>query len=151
MAGLAAARARGRKGGRPKQLDEGQVKVAIALAEAGDLIIKEICNQVGCGRSTYYRQVAPRLKTAAAAEPLQLDQSVYVTPGATATTSKKLMSYVCKQKHSKGGIVHVVEGEVGPGNWRPAALCGAKPSASKRWELSELIDVSCEKCYRKLG
>ena len=34
MAGLAAARARGRMGGRPKQLDEGQVKVAaIALAE----------------------------------------------------------------------------------------------------------------------
>ncbi|MGB3767581.1 MAG: recombinase family protein [Phormidesmis sp.] len=62
VAGLAAARARGRMGGRPKQLDEGQVKVATALAEAGKLTIKEICEQVGCSRSTYYRQVAPRLK-----------------------------------------------------------------------------------------
>ena len=35
-AGLAAARARGRMGGRPKALDESQVKVAIALAEAED-------------------------------------------------------------------------------------------------------------------
>ncbi|MGB3790386.1 MAG: recombinase family protein [Phormidesmis sp.] len=62
MAGLAAARARGRKGGRPKQLDESQVKVAIALAEAGELTINEICEQVGCSRSTYYRQVVPRTK-----------------------------------------------------------------------------------------
>ena len=151
MAGLASARARGRKGGRPKQLDEGQVRVAIALADAGELAIKEICEQVGCSRSTYYRQVAPRLRVPAAAEPLQLDQSVYVAPGAMATTPKKPMSYVCKRQPSKGGIVHVVEGEVGPGNWRPAALCGAKPSASKYWKLSELVDVSCEKCYRKIG
>lgn len=61
MAGLASARARGRKGGRPKQLDDGQVRVAIALANAGELAIKEICKQVGCSRSTYYRQVAPSL------------------------------------------------------------------------------------------
>ncbi|WP_227500114.1 helix-turn-helix domain-containing protein [Synechococcus sp. PCC 7335] len=34
---------------------------AIALAEAGELTINEICEQVGCSRSTYYRQVASRL------------------------------------------------------------------------------------------
>ena len=61
MAGLAAARSRGRMGGRPKSLDESQVKVAIALAEAGKLTINEICAQVGCSRSTYYRQIAPLL------------------------------------------------------------------------------------------
>ena len=61
MAGLTAARARGRMGGRPKQLNEGQVRVAIALAEAGKLTIREICEQVDCSRSTYYRQVAPNL------------------------------------------------------------------------------------------
>ena len=61
-AGLAAARARGRMGGRPKALDESQVKVAIALAEAGELTVNEICEQVGCSRSTYYRQVASNLK-----------------------------------------------------------------------------------------
>ncbi|MGB7484952.1 MAG: helix-turn-helix domain-containing protein, partial [Phormidesmis sp.] len=60
--------------GRPKTLDESQVKVAIALADAGELPIKAICEQVGCSRSTYYRQVAPRLKAPAATEPLQLDQ-----------------------------------------------------------------------------
>ena len=63
MAGLAAARARGRMGGRPKALDKSQVKVAIALAEAGKLTIQEICEQVGSSRSIYYRQVAPLLKT----------------------------------------------------------------------------------------
>ncbi len=61
MAGLAAARARGRMGGRPKSLGESQVKVAIALAKEGNLTIQEICKQVGCSRSTYYRQVAPKL------------------------------------------------------------------------------------------
>ena len=61
-AGLAAARARGRIGSRPKALDEGQVKVAITLAEAGELTINEICEQVGCSRSTCYRQIAPKLQ-----------------------------------------------------------------------------------------
>ena len=101
MAGLASARARGRKGGRPKQLDDGQVRVAITLAEAGELMINEICEQVGCSRSTYYRQVAPRLKAPAVTEPLQLDQSVYVAPGTAATTKQKpapKLSYVCKKQ-----------------------------------------------------
>ncbi|MGB3292262.1 MAG: helix-turn-helix domain-containing protein [Phormidesmis sp.] len=161
MAGLASARARGRKGGSPKPLDEGQVRVAIplagfviALAEAGELPIKAICEQVGCSRSTYYRQVAPRLKAPASAAPLQLDQSVYVALCAAATAKPKpesKLSYVCKKQAGKGGIVHAVKGEVGPGNWRQAALCGAKPSASKCWELLELVDVSCAKCRRKLG
>ena len=150
MAGLAAARARGRKGGRPKQLDDAQVRVAIALAEAGELNIRAICEQVGCSRSTYYRQVSPRLKASAEAESLQLDQSIYVAPGAIATAKPKL-SYVCKKQASLGGIVHAVDGEVGPGIWRQAALCGAKPLSSKYWELSELVDVSCAKCRRKLG
>lgn len=61
MAGLKAARARGRMGGRLKALEESQVKVAIVLAEVGELTINEICEQVGCSRSTYYRQVAPKL------------------------------------------------------------------------------------------
>ena len=124
MAGLASARARGRKGGRPKQLDEGQVRVAIALAEAGELMIREICEQVGCSRSTYYRQVAPRLKPAAA-EPLPSDQSVSVAPSAAAigkakakaaSNKKPKLSYVCKRQPSKGGIVHVFAGEIGPSN-----------------------------------
>ena len=162
MAGLASARARGRKGGRPKQLDDGQVRVAIALAEAGELMIREICEQVGCSRSTYYRQVAPRLKPVVAGPP-QLDQSVYVAPGSAATgkakTKKKKataakkpkLSYVCKRQPSKGGIVHAFAGEIGPKNWRRPVLCGAKPSREKSWEISEWAEVSCAKCRRKLG
>ena len=73
MAGLAAARVRGRMGGRPKQLNEGQVRAVIALAEVGELTIKEICKQVGCSRATYYRQVAPLLKEASNLEPNQTD------------------------------------------------------------------------------
>ena len=165
MAGLASARARGRKGGRPKQLDEGQVRVAIALAEAGELMIREICEQVGCSRSTYYRQVAPRLKPAAAAS-LPIDRSVYVVPSAAATgkakakkkvkpkatsNTKPKLSYVCKRQPSKGGIVHAFAGEIGPKNWRRPALCGAKPSAKKSWEISEWAEVSCAECRRKLA
>lgn len=97
MAGLASARARGRKGGRPKRLDEGQVRVAIlrrsglaiALAEAGKLTIRKICEQVDCSRSTYYRQVAPRLKALADNALLQLDQSVCVAPSAKANAKPK--------------------------------------------------------------
>ena len=61
VADLKVTRARGRMGGRPKVLDKSQVKVAITLAEAGELMINEIYKQVGCSRSTYYRQVAPKL------------------------------------------------------------------------------------------
>ena len=60
MAGLKAARARGRMGGRPKALDKSQVKVVIALAEAGDLTINEILRAGRLSRSTYYRQVASK-------------------------------------------------------------------------------------------
>ena len=157
MAGLASARARGRKGGRPKQLEEGQVRVAIALAEAGELMIREICEQVGCSRSTYYRQVAPRLKPAAAA-PSQIDQSVVAaatgkvkakTKAKAASSTKSKLSYVCKRQPSKGGIVHAFAGEIGPKNWRRPALCGAKPSAKKSWEISEWAEVSCAECRKQ--
>ncbi len=154
MAGLAAARARGRMGGRPKSLDKSQVKVAIALANVGELSIKDICAQVGCSRSTYYRQVAPRLKVPAEAEPLELDQSVYVVPGAAATAKTKpkpKLSYVCKRQPSAGGIVHAFAGQIEPSNWRRPALCGAKPSSQKSWEISEWAEVSCAKCRRKLS
>ena len=141
------------------------MKVAIALAEAGELIIREICEQVGCSRSTYYRQVAPKLKPAAA-DPLLVNQSVYVAPSAAATgkakakkkakpkaasNKKPKFSYVCKRQPSKGGIVHAFAGEIGPKTWRRPALCGAKPSREKCWEISEWAEVSCAKCRRKLG
>jgi DNA invertase Pin-like site-specific DNA recombinase len=54
-AGLAAARARGRKGGRPKGVDEKKRKAALALKRDPHYSIKEICEIVGICRNTYYK------------------------------------------------------------------------------------------------
>jgi DNA invertase Pin-like site-specific DNA recombinase len=54
-AGLAAARARGRKGGRPKGVDEKKRKAALALKRDVHYSIREICEIVGISRNTYYK------------------------------------------------------------------------------------------------
>ena len=54
-AGLAAARARGRKGGRPKGVDEKKRKAALALKRDSHYSIREICEIVGISRNTYYK------------------------------------------------------------------------------------------------
>jgi DNA invertase Pin-like site-specific DNA recombinase len=54
-AGLAAARARGRKGGRPKGVDEKKRKAALALKRDPNYSVKEICDIVGISRNTYYK------------------------------------------------------------------------------------------------
>jgi DNA invertase Pin-like site-specific DNA recombinase len=59
QAGLAAARARGRLGGRPRKLDT-PTKVAAAQALYNDKrnSIAEICNALGISRATLYRYLA---------------------------------------------------------------------------------------------
>ncbi|MEL7052752.1 MAG: recombinase family protein [Cyanobacteria bacterium J06588_5] len=59
LAGLTAARARGRKGGRKKSITEGQKLEAKRLTKAGELSITDICEKVGISRASYYRLVAP--------------------------------------------------------------------------------------------
>lgn len=54
-AGLAAARARGRKGGRPKGVDQKKQKAAVALKQQGEHSVREICAIVGISRNTYYK------------------------------------------------------------------------------------------------
>ncbi len=54
-AGLRAARARGRKGGRPKGVDEKKRKAALALKRDPQYTIREICEIVGISRNTYYK------------------------------------------------------------------------------------------------
>jgi len=54
-AGLAAARARGRNGGRPKGVDPKKQKAALALKKEGRHSIREICDIVGISRNTYYK------------------------------------------------------------------------------------------------
>ena len=56
-AGLAAARARGRVGGRRKRLGEEQRRHAVELYRSGQRTVKEICALVGVSRSTLYAYV----------------------------------------------------------------------------------------------
>jgi DNA invertase Pin-like site-specific DNA recombinase len=53
-AGLEAARARGRKGGRPRALTPAKVKRARELYDAKELTVTEICGLLGIKRSTFY-------------------------------------------------------------------------------------------------
>jgi DNA invertase Pin-like site-specific DNA recombinase len=55
-AGLAAARARGRKGGRPVTMTPDKIHKARTLA-AGNIPVVEICATLGISRATYYREV----------------------------------------------------------------------------------------------
>lgn len=60
-AGMAAARARGRVGGRPTALSPEKVEIGKTLASNPEMSVKQICEHLGCSRSTYYRQIAPRV------------------------------------------------------------------------------------------
>lgn len=57
-AGLIAARARGRKGGRPRVLTPDKVATARQLVDAGELTMARIADIVGCSTATLYRSLA---------------------------------------------------------------------------------------------
>lgn len=58
QAGLAAARARGRMGGRPKKLGSGgKVAMAQALYDDKAHSVADICKTLGISRTTLYRYV----------------------------------------------------------------------------------------------
>ena len=59
MAGLASARARGRKGGRPRAMDEEKIHVATRLMKDSEVSVAEVCRAVGVSSATLYRYVAP--------------------------------------------------------------------------------------------
>ena len=56
-AGLAAAAARGRRGGRPPALDATQIRAARAMLAGGTLSATEVAQQLGCAPSTLYRHL----------------------------------------------------------------------------------------------
>lgn len=58
QAGIAAARARGRMGGRPKQLDPDKLALALRLHHEDRYTIKEICQMMGISKSTLYNYLA---------------------------------------------------------------------------------------------
>ena len=57
LAGLAAARSRGRKGGRPRKLSKKQVEIATNLMKDISIPIVEICKTLGVSKATLYRYV----------------------------------------------------------------------------------------------
>lgn len=57
-AGLAAARARGRLGGRPKKLSSSQRSLAVRLYRSKEHGIKEICEMLGISKTTLYAYLA---------------------------------------------------------------------------------------------
>ena len=62
-AGLAAARARGRNGGRPLKLDEKKRGLAIKLYNERERSIKEICQIMGVSKPTLYSYIHKHEKT----------------------------------------------------------------------------------------
>jgi DNA invertase Pin-like site-specific DNA recombinase len=67
-AGLAAARARGRTGGRtPRRADEPRVRMAYTMYQAQQLSVPEICATLQLSQATFYRYVALGKQAAEAA------------------------------------------------------------------------------------
>jgi DNA invertase Pin-like site-specific DNA recombinase len=56
-AGLIAAAARGRRGGRPAALDESKIRAARAMLASGAMSASEVAQQLGCAPSTLYRHL----------------------------------------------------------------------------------------------
>jgi DNA invertase Pin-like site-specific DNA recombinase len=58
-AGLAAARARGRRGGRPYKMTPAKLRLARASMSDAETIVRDLCTELGITRQTLYRHVAP--------------------------------------------------------------------------------------------
>jgi DNA invertase Pin-like site-specific DNA recombinase len=59
IAGLASARARGRKGGRPFKMTPAKVRLAAAAMGQPGTKVSELCKELGVTRQTLYRHVSP--------------------------------------------------------------------------------------------
>lgn len=59
LAGLAAARARGRRGGRPYKMTAAKIRLAMASMGQSDTTVGDLCKELGVSRQTLYRHVSP--------------------------------------------------------------------------------------------
>jgi DNA invertase Pin-like site-specific DNA recombinase len=69
MAGLQAARARGRKGGRPRALDNKRIQLAYQLYDERKQTVKEICEILGISKPTLYAYLSERDSQGKAGKP----------------------------------------------------------------------------------
>src|SRR5271157_7517 len=58
-AGMAAARARGRSGGRPYKMTAAKLRLAVASMGKPETMVGELCQELGITRQTLYRHVGP--------------------------------------------------------------------------------------------
>ena len=109
-AGLSAARARGRKGGRPKGVDEKKKKAAISLKKDLDRSVKEICEIVGISRNTYYKytrtedksEIITSLTAAQKSDKLELkDNPQVLQPPAATHRVMKVKLWLTVENNSK--------------------------------------------------
>lgn len=73
-AGLKAARARGRQGGRPKTLNEDRRRMAQALRDDPGQSVASICKALGITRTTFYRYTTGKPAQSEAAQALVAEQ-----------------------------------------------------------------------------
>lgn len=59
--GVAAAREKGRKGGRPRSLSEKGINKLIKLRESGEFSVKQMCEIMNISKSVYYRAVNSKI------------------------------------------------------------------------------------------
>ncbi len=86
-AGLAAARARGRVGGRPRKLStNGKVALALRLVEDSKHSIDDICSTLGISRSTLYRYVREAKKASRSSDPADYPKVWPFPPESLATS-----------------------------------------------------------------
>jgi len=60
LAGLASARARGRKGGRPFKMTAAKLRLAMASMGQPETKVGDLCGELGITRQTLYRHVSPK-------------------------------------------------------------------------------------------
>lgn len=59
LAGLAAARARGRKGGAPSKMTSAKLRLAMAAMGKPETVVGQLCMELGVSRQTLYKYVSP--------------------------------------------------------------------------------------------
>lgn len=59
-AGLASARARGRKGGAPFKMTPAKLRLALASMGKMETVVSELCKELGITRQTLYRHISPK-------------------------------------------------------------------------------------------